>query len=109
MTFALLLRQKCERHCGEDADECSEVVPADAFAKVEDRKSSEDRERDDFLDDLQLGGGIDRVALAIGRHLKTVFESGNAPTCEDHDEQRFAFEFEMPIPRKRHEDVRANE
>jgi hypothetical protein len=38
--------------------------------------------------------------------LKTVFEKGDAPACENHFPQSLAAVFEMTVPSKRHEDVR---
>ena len=85
------------------------MIPSNPLAKIEDRKSGEDRERDDFLDDLELRRRIKRVAPAIRRHHQDVFKERNAPACEDDRHERFAFEFQMPIPRERHEDIRAEQ
>jgi hypothetical protein len=105
----LFLRQEGERHGGENAHKRGNVIPPDFLAEVQDRKDAKDRQRDDFLDDLQLRGGINRVAPAIGWHLQQVFEERDAPTGQDDQQQRLAFEFQMAVPRERHKHVRAGQ
>jgi len=69
--------------------------------RYQNRKAAKDGERDDFLDDFELGGGINGVAPAIGRHLQDVFKKRDAPAHQDNEQQRFAFEFQVAVPRHR--------
>ena len=97
------------------------MVPVEALAtKTYDGEDGEDAEGNDFLYDLELHERVGTtVALktdAIGRHLKAVFEEGEAPRDEDDDEERcFALQnadilqFEMAIPSENHENVAHNE
>src|SRR4051794_2074778 len=69
-------RPSMEREKGrhDQAPECGHMVPADRLAQVKDGKHGEHRDRDDLLDYLKLGAGIDRVADAVGGHRETVLE-----------------------------------
>jgi len=87
-------------------EECGNgVVPAQMLAEVEGDKDSENYQRDDFLDHLQLHGAETVSAEAVGRHLEAVLEEGNAPTDEDDFPQRFVTEAQVSVPGKGHEDV----
>jgi len=72
-------------------------------------RSRKDGEGDDFLDDFELRGGINRVAPAIGRHLQQIFEESDAPAHQNDEQQRLAFEFQVAVPRDRHENIRAGQ
>ena len=109
LSLRLILRQKRETHRRQNANKRGQMVPPDFFAEIQRRETAEHRQRDDFLDDLQLRGGIDRVAPAVGRHLEDVFKKRDAPAHQNDEQQRFAFEFQMAVPRKRHEHVRAGQ
>ena len=101
-----ILRPERERHRREQARERRRVVPPEFFVQIKNRKNHEDRERDNFLDDLQLRGGIDRVAPAVRGNHQDVFKKRDAPARKDDERQRLALEFQMAIPRERHEDIR---
>ncbi len=92
-----------------DAHERRDVVPTNSLAQVGEREDRENRERDDFLDDLQLGGGEVGVALAIGGNHQAILEEGDAPARQRDESQQCALELQMPIPNESHEDVRADE
>jgi len=98
-----------KRDGGQNAHERREMVPPDFFVEIKKRKHAKDRERDDFLDDFKLQRRIDRVAPAIRRHLKTIFKQCDAPAHEDDEQQRLVLEFQMAIPRERHENVRESQ
>ena len=85
------------------------MIPPDAFAQIKNREDAEHGERDDLLDDLELRGGIDRVAPAIGRDHQHVFKKRNAPAHEDDDPERRVFVFQMAVPCERHENIRAGQ
>ena len=69
------------------------MIPTQFFTKVEHGEGGEDGQGDDFLQDFQLGGGIDAVAPAVGRNHEEIFEEGDPPTGEDHNEEGRFFEF----------------
>ena len=85
------------------------MIPSDAFTQIINREDAEHGERDDFLNDLQLHGGIDRVAPAIGRDHQHVFKKRDAPAHEDDDPERHVLVFQMAVPRERHENIRAGQ
>lgn len=102
---ALVFRQKGERHGGQNAKEGGEVIPPDFLMQIDQRETREHRQCDNFLDDLELKGGVDRVAPAIGWHLKTILKECNAPAHEDDQQERFAFVFQVAVPGEGHEDI----
>lgn len=67
------------------------MVPFETLAKVQIGEDTKNYEGNDFLDDFKLEGRIDGISPAIGRHLKTVFEKGNAPAHYYHQPERGAF------------------
>ena len=79
----------------------------------------EDGQGDHLLDDLELHQ-VERTAVAVEadavrRDGEAVLEEGDAPREQDDEDERPAgrylhlLEFEMPVPRERHEDVRKDE
>lgn len=106
---SLFLRQEGEGHGGDDTKARGEMVPLEVLAKIEISEDTKDREGNDFLDDFKLERRIDRVSPAIGRHLETIFEKGDAPAHDNHQPKRGAFIFQMAIPGDGHEYVGANE
>ena len=82
------------------------MVPSNFLAEIQHRKSAEHRERDNFLDDLELRGRVVRVAQTIRRHHEDVFKERDAPACKDGEIQWRPFVLQMPIPSERHENVR---
>ena len=85
------------------------MIPSNALAEVSHDEPAEHRQRDDFLDDLQLRGGIDAVAPAIGRHHQTIFQECDRPAHENGQPEWFAFELQVSVPRERHEDIRSHQ
>ena len=63
----LFVRYKGERHRRQNANKGGEMVPSDFFAKIKNGKAAKHDQRDDFLNDFQLRGGINRVAPASCR------------------------------------------
>ena len=108
---SISFRPERERDGGQNAHERGDVIPPDFFAEVKNRKHAKDRERDDFLNDLQLRDGINRIAPAIGGNHENVFKESDAPTREDDQPQRQTFEsrVQIAIPCERHENIRADQ
>src|SRR5262245_60913653 len=106
---ALFPRQERETDRGQNANEGHGMVPADLFAQIKNGEAPEDTQGDDFLQNLELGCAIVAVAPAIGRYLQDVFEEGDAPTGQDHDEQRRAAVSQVAVPSHRHENIRGNQ
>ena len=103
--FASFRWNERKRHGGQHANKCRDVIPPDLLLQIHHRESTKHQQRDDFLDDFQLRGGVNIAAPTIGRHLQDVLKKSDAPTREDDEEDRLLFIFQMPIPRERHEDV----
>ena len=92
------------------------MIPAQGHVESDHRENDEDHEGDHFLDDLQLHEG-ERASVAleahpVGRYLETVLEKSNTPREEDDKNERGGIgeetcllQFQMPVPRQRHEDV----
>ena len=57
-------------------------------------------QRDDFLDDFKLRGGINRTAPAVGRHLQEVFKKRDAPAHQNHDQSGLSLNFKWPYHAK---------
>ena len=85
------------------------MIPGGHRLEIKKRKDHEDQQGDDFLDDLQLEGGVAVAAPAVGRHLQQIFKKRDGPAYNDDQQQRFALVFQMSIPRAGHEKVGANE
>ena len=96
------------------------MVPLQGLAlEQEGDDDREDGQGDDFLDDLELhqveGTAVAVEADAVGRDGEAVLEKSDAPGEEDDEDERPAggnlhlLEFEMAVPRERHEDVRKDE
>src|ERR1039458_8918545 len=98
-----------EEACRDQADPGGGVVPAQMLAEVEEGEDSEDDQRNDLLDDLELDGRKAVGAHAVGRHLEAVFEEGDAPADQDDLPKRFLAEFQVAIPGEGHEDVGEDE
>src|SRR5438094_3725 len=84
-----------------------EVIPMQLVAKVKGREDSEDGQRDHLLNHLEL---VRRKGLRtdpVGRHLQAVLKESDAPTDQDHQQQRYLAKLQMPVPRKGHKNVRA--
>lgn len=103
-----------EVHGENQAGEAGEVVPPERIGlHEEEREEREDRERDDFLDDLELPDGERPAELgrtdAVGRNLETILEQGDAPAQQNDGRQPEPFEprleRDVPVPGQRHESV----
>ena len=88
-----------------DEAEADQVVQSKGFLQDQDGEAREDHERDDLLNGLELGGGIDRVADPVGGNGEAVFDEGDTPADEDDQSERRVREPEMAVPCHRHEDV----
>ena len=95
-------------HLESDQRKADDVVDGDAFLQPEDRKQRKDRERDDFLNGLELGGGIDLRTDAVRGNGEHIFEEGDAPAGDNRQEQRAALVLEMAIPGEGHENIRGD-
>ena len=79
-----MLFQEGEEDCEDEAGESDEVVPVDGLSlEDEEDDNGEDREGDDFLDDLELDE-IERAAVlgvadAVGGDGQAVLEESYAP------------------------------
>ena len=89
----LFLRPEGEGDGGEDADEGGDVVPGRYGLEIKKGEHHEDHQCDDFLNDLQLVGGVSVAAPAVGGHLQKVFKKCNGPAHHDDDQDRLGFEF----------------
>lgn len=103
---------------GDQTGEGKEMVPVERLPLEEDvSHDGKDDERDTLLDDLELdqaeGAAIALEANAVGWHLTTIFEEGNAPRENDDANQRPVgrdarlLQAKMAVPGQRHEDVAA--
>ena len=92
------------------------MVPVQRLALEEQgRENSEDDERDDLLDDLELHQrerpAVAREADAVGRNLAGILEERDAPRQEDDGKQGpmggdlHLLQLQMPVPSECHEDV----
>ena len=92
------------------------MIPLERFCMENgDCNCRENRERNRFLDDLQLHQAewttVDAAANAVGRNHKAVFKEGEPPGSEDDENQRpvgadvHFFKFEVAVPSKSHENV----
>ncbi len=77
--------------------------------EVEEGEDSEDRQRNDLLDDFELEKGELAVADAVGWDLEAVFEEGDEPADDDDGQQRGVAVLEVAVPGDGHEDVGADE
>ena len=82
-------------------------------------EDGEDGQREELLDHLELPE-VERSAVVneadtVGGHHEAVFDQGDAPAEKDDQRQReFAepsgtLQFQVTVPRERHEDIRTNE
>ena len=109
-TAALASRPEREVDRAQQAQSRPEKVELHRLLHVEHRERHEHRERDHFLQHLQLREIQRRVADAVCRHLEQVLEERDAPAHEHRDDPRFGAEIlEVGVPGERHEDVRADE
>lgn len=110
------LLQEDEEDGEDEAAECYEVVPLERLAFEEDSyQDSEDRKRDDFLDNFELHQ-VERSAVTIesdtvGGDLCAVFEKRHAPRKQDYQNQwpsggnLHFLKFQMSVPGKCHKNI----
>ena len=114
------LLQEGEEDGEDDAGEGGDVIPVDGLTLEDERDDDgEDRQGNDFLDDLELDEAertaVEGVADTVGRDGEAVLEECYAPGEQDDQYERPArgylhfIQFEVPVPCERHEDVRADE
>src|SRR5882724_8981079 len=94
---------------GDQAAKGSKVVPMQLIAKIKRREDAKDRQRDDLLDHLQLIRRKGLRANPVGGYLQAVLKEGDAPTDQNHLPQRHLAKLQVPVPRKDHKDVRADQ
>ena len=96
------------------------MVPLEVLALEEEvHDDREDGQGNDLLQDLELhqaeGAAVAAEADAVGRHGQAIFEEGDSPGEQDDEDQRPSgrdlhfLQFEMSVPRERHEHVRQDE
>lgn len=106
MTLELVEHEERASH---QAAERRKVVPVQPVAKVKRREDAKDCQRNHLLDHLQL---LRRKGLRtdpVGRHLQAVLKESDAPTDKDHLPQRNLAKLQVPVPRKGHKDIRADQ
>ena len=114
------LPEECEEHRGDNQHEGDDVVPLERF--VVEYRGRDDREYGDgdgFLDDLELHKAerpaIDTAADGVCRDHEEVLDEGNAPRCENHEDERpvgadvHFLQLEVAVPGGGHEHVADDE
>lgn len=109
-----------EEYRGYNEDECDDVVPLQSF--VIEYRSGNDGEYcqgNGFLDDFQLHEGewpsVDAASHGVGGNHEKVFDEGDAPRRENHQNQRpvgadvHFFELKVAVPGGGHKDVTDNQ
>lgn len=101
----------------DEKEACHEMIPSQRHLESEDGEYHKDHQGNHFLNDLQLhqreGSAITGKANPVCRHLQTILEESNAPGEEDDKDKRRGMseetcllQFQMSVPRERHEDIR---
>jgi hypothetical protein len=95
-----------DKECGDyDKGEADALIPFEFVSEIHHRKDREDRERNDFLNGLQLGGAELVGADVVRGDLETVFEERDPPADHNHFPEGFAAKFQVAVPCKGHEDA----
>src|SRR5258708_18004350 len=89
---------KYEKRARSDQRKTYGVVPGERLLEIKERKSREHRERDHLLHGLELGGGVDRAAEAVGRHRHAVFHQRDTPAHQNRANERRGLVAEMAVP-----------
>ena len=105
----LQLAPESKSHRANQAYKRRAVVPSDLLAKVEPRKNGKNRQRNHFLDNLELKGGKFPIPKPVGRNLKAIFKKSNESTDDNDQKERLVLELQMPVPRNGHKNVGADE
>ena len=69
------------------------MVPMDLLVHIGHGKNGEDNDRQKFLNDLEFRHGKDLIADPVGRYEETVLHARDAPADQDHQVERYRFEF----------------
>jgi len=93
-----------KRTDGHEGEACG-VIPLELVAQIQHGKYGEDRQGDDFLNGFELRGIEFVRADAVGGHLETIFEEGDAPTGEDDFPERLVAIFKVAVPGEGHKDI----
>src|SRR5208337_4581979 len=95
------------KECGDTEEgERDEIIPSEPLFEKQNREHDEGRDRDYFLNDLELKTRELDVAEAICGHRQTILEQRESPRDEDRLPQRpVVAVLQMPVPGKCHEDV----
>ena len=116
----ILFESKDEIDRTDEEDTRHEMVPTQRHLKGDGRECDKDHEGDHFLDNLQLHqrewSAVPCKTDSVGRHLEAVLEESDAPGQENHKDKRCGIgeetgllQFQMTVPRERHEDIRRQE
>ena len=81
------------------------MVPFYGFPQIQDGKDGEDGQGNDFLHAFKLSCRVIFVSDAVCGNLKTIFEKSDAPADQNDCPQGSRFEFQVPVPGKRHENI----
>lgn len=92
-----------------DEGEAGELETAHPLAEADGRANREHCEGRNLLDRLELGGGLDARAPAIGGDGEAVFEEGDPPARGEEERKRAVPELQVAIPGEGHEVVRAEQ
>src|ERR1700743_486210 len=97
---------KHKKHSRHHEPKPCQIIPLKLLSQIEHRKNREHRQRDYFLNRLHLARRKFIRAYSVRRHLKAILKKCNPPTHKDHLPQRLAPILQMPIPGKRHKNIR---
>src|SRR5271168_3382211 len=96
---------KNKKHPQNHATKPRRVVPSQLLSQIQHRENRKNRQRDEFLNRLQLRRRKLIRSNPVRRHLKAVLKESDPPADKNHLPQRLAPVFQVPIPRKRHENI----
>ncbi len=85
------------------------MVPPWPDSEVEKGEAHKHGQGDDLLKYFELVRAPSGASPTIGWHHDQVFKKRDAPAREDGLPKRRRFEAQMPVPRKRHEDIAGEE
>jgi PLP dependent protein len=85
------------------------MIPAEMLVEEKGDEDGEDRQGNNFLNDLKLNERKTGSADAVGRNLEAVFEERDQPADHDHLPERFLAVFQVAVPCKGHKGVGEDE
>ena len=95
-----------KEHCTQQTNPGTEIVPGQFFPHIKNRKGDKYCQRNDFLQDLQLGQIEHGVADTVGRDLQQIFKEGDPPPHHGGNVPGFGGEiFQVSVPGERHENI----